>query len=70
MEYLYLNNYTTITYDEYYSWRNNEFVLPEKPIIIAFDDGNRGQIDYAYPIMEYFVFKGVNNVIFSYLQRK
>lgn len=63
MDYLDSNGYETINYDEYFSWRQGTFTLPNKPVIITFDDGNIGEFNLAYPVMEARGFKGVMNVV-------
>ncbi len=59
MEFLNQNNYTSITLEEYYSWTKGEFKLPEKPVVIVFDDAFKGVYTNAYPIMKYFGYNGV-----------
>lgn len=41
MQYLKKEGYQTISLDEYYRFRQDEFTLPPKPIIITFDDGRK-----------------------------
>ncbi len=44
--------YTTITFDEYISYALGETKLPEKPIILTFDDGYLNNYTVAYPILK------------------
>ncbi len=44
--------YTTISFQEYYSFVNDDKELPEKPIIITFDDGYLSNYEYAFPILQ------------------
>jgi len=52
MQWIYNNGFTTITYDDYYNWRQGTYLLPEKPILIVFDDGSITVYDNAKPIMD------------------
>ena len=44
--------YTTITLDDYYDHIHNGKPLPQKPIIITFDDGYLGNYLYAFPVLK------------------
>lgn len=64
MQYLNDSGFTTITFKNYYDWKyNNNYTIPDKPIIIGFDDGMKNVIVNATPIMDTFNFKGVVNII-------
>jgi peptidoglycan/xylan/chitin deacetylase (PgdA/CDA1 family) len=63
MKYLANSNYNTITYDDYYNFVRGKANLPEKPIIIVFDDGYNSVWENAYPIMKNYGFKGVFGII-------
>lgn len=41
-----------ISFQEYYDYRVNGAFLPDKPIIISFDDGYITNYQYAYPILK------------------
>lgn len=60
MQYLYDNNSTTITYKDIL---NASFLLPNKPVILSFDDGMVNVYTNATPIMDSFGFKGVMAII-------
>lgn len=57
MEYLYLNDYTTINIRELELFLNNKLELPKKTVLITFDDGYKSNFLYAYPILKWYGFK-------------
>ena len=56
------NGYTAISLAELYAYVMNGTALPEKPIVITFDDGYTSNYEYAYPILEKY---GMNATIFT-----
>ena len=65
MAFLASRGYTTIDFDEYYQWVEEGTKLPEKPIIITFDDGYESNYRYAFPILKRYGFKATIFVIVS-----
>ena len=63
MKYLKDNNYTTLTLDELYSYMKTGKDLPNKPIVITFDDGYKDNYTNAYPILKEFNLKATIFVI-------
>lgn len=61
MKYLKDNGYTTLTFDELYSFLVNNKPIPEKSVVITFDDGYEDNYSNAYPILKEF---GFNATIF------
>jgi peptidoglycan/xylan/chitin deacetylase (PgdA/CDA1 family) len=53
------NGYTTITPDQLKDFHTSKKPLPEKPIIITFDDGRKEQFTIGATEMEKYNFKGV-----------
>ncbi|MEN8243169.1 MAG: polysaccharide deacetylase family protein [Chloroflexota bacterium] len=60
--------YTTITIAQLVEAINQGAVLPPRPIVITFDDGNHSVFQYAYPIMQQHGFVGVNYLVANRLQ--
>lgn len=52
MDYLETNGYHTITLDELYDYLTTGKELPEKPVVITFDDGYTDNYEYAFPILK------------------
>lgn len=61
------NGYQTISLDELYAYTERGKALPEKPILITFDDGYMSNYQYAYPILKDLDMKAVIYIIGSSL---
>lgn len=66
MKYLADNGYTPIRFDTYADYLLHDGVVPEKPVVITFDDGLENQYVYAAPVLKkygfvatFFVYPGV-----------
>lgn len=57
MQYLYDNGYTTITPAELQAWMQGELRLPQKTVMITFDDGYESVYILGYPILKQYGFK-------------
>lgn len=57
MQYLKDANYIPITMSEFYGFLRENKQIPEKSVLITFDDGYKGNYTYAYPILKEFNFK-------------
>jgi peptidoglycan/xylan/chitin deacetylase (PgdA/CDA1 family) len=57
MEYLYSNDYTTITTEELELFIDNKLELPKNSVLITFDDGYKSNYLYAYPILKKYGYK-------------
>lgn len=66
MEYLNNNGYTTVTAAEVYDYAANGTPLPEKPVIVSFDDGFMNNMAYVLPIFEELDMCGTVNIVGSY----
>ena len=67
MKYLADNGYHAITPEELLDAWDNGKALPEKPIIITFDDGYADNYKNAYPILKKYNLKGTIFVVTDYL---
>ncbi|MBV7275402.1 polysaccharide deacetylase family protein [Clostridium sp. PL3] len=63
MQYLKDNGYTTLTFDELYDFLVNNKPVPEKSVVITFDDGYEDNYQNAYPILKEFGFNAAVFVI-------
>jgi peptidoglycan/xylan/chitin deacetylase (PgdA/CDA1 family) len=63
MEALSEMGYTTISLSLFLDARLDGGELPEKPILISFDDGHRSVYENAFPIMKEFNFTGVFYIV-------
>ncbi|KAJ49956.1 peptidoglycan/xylan/chitin deacetylase (PgdA/CDA1 family) [Clostridium tetanomorphum] len=57
------NNYTTLTLDEVYEFFINNKPIPEKSVVITFDDGYNDNYTNAYPILKELNFNAVIFVV-------
>ena len=64
--YLSENGYTAVTVSDLISYVENGIPLPEKPVMLTFDDGYYNNYLYAYPLMQKYGFKMVLSVIGKY----
>jgi peptidoglycan/xylan/chitin deacetylase (PgdA/CDA1 family) len=63
MAWLAQNGYTTITMKELLYHLSLGWPLPEKPIVLTFDDGYRDAYEFAYPILQKYGFVGTFFII-------
>ncbi|MDB4984243.1 MAG: putative xylanase/chitin deacetilase [Patescibacteria group bacterium] len=66
MKYLSDNNYHPVTFAELVTSFRNNTPLPEKAVVLSFDDGWKSQYQYALPILEKYKFKGTFFIITNY----
>lgn len=58
--------YTTVSAGELISWADEGTPLPEKPILITFDDGYESVYEYAFPLLKKYEMKAVVSIIGRY----
>lgn len=66
MKYLYDNQYTTLSLDEFYSWYNGKRKVPAKTVVLTFDDGNYEFYHLVYPILKKYKLKATMFIIGAY----
>lgn len=66
LKYLKENNYTTVVMEDLINYVYNNEPLPEKPVILSFDDGYYNNYVYAHPLLKEYGYKGVLSVIGYY----
>lgn len=67
MRHLHDEGYTAVTMGELAAWRRGQLVLPEKSVVITFDDGDRSVLDVAYPILKTYSFKATLFIVTSHV---
>ena len=69
MEYLKKNGFETVSVSQVYDFAVNGTALPEKPIMITFDDGFLNVLTYALPIFRELDMCGVMNPVGYYSEK-
>ena len=69
MAYLADEQFTTLTSQELYDYLEGRLVVPEKALIITFDDGLLSSKKYAYPVLKQYGFTSPHHIISSRLDR-
>ena len=57
LAYLHRNGYTPISFSDLRKSQSGDFAMPEKPVIITFDDGYQSAYEFAYPLLKELNFK-------------
>ncbi|MCI1248838.1 MAG: polysaccharide deacetylase family protein [Megasphaera sp.] len=70
MKYLHDNDYHAITQSEFNAYMSGESDLPDRPIMITFDDGYADNYEYAYPIMKKYNMCGTIFLIMNLMDTK
>ena len=66
LKYIQSKVYTTITMTDLINYVYNDVELPEKPIIITFDDGYYNNLSYAVPLLHKYNMKAVISIVGQY----
>ncbi len=66
LRYLKDNGYKTITADALMRYQKGEGELPEKPVMLTFDDGYLSYLEYAVPLLEEYGMCAVVSVVGAY----
>ena len=62
MQYLYDNNFTTLTAQQVHDFLFNDYILPSRSVVLTFDDGYVDNYEIVDPILEEF---GFNAILFQ-----
>lgn len=68
MSYLACAGYTPITVQRLFDAFDGKAALPEKPIILTFDDGWVGQYTYGYPVLQRYAFVGSFAIVTGFVE--
>lgn len=66
LAYLKENEYKTLTLDEFYNWKNNDLEIPEKSVLLTFDDGFYSFYYLVEPLLEKYDMHAVCFVVGAY----
>jgi len=69
LKYIKDSGYTTITMTDLIEYVYNDRPLPEKPIILTFDDGCYNNYYYAVPLLEKYNMKAVFSIVGEYTDK-
>lgn len=66
LRYIKEKGYTTITMSDLIAYVYENSPLPEKPIILTFDDGHYNNLGYVVPLLQQYEMKAVFSIVGSY----
>lgn len=66
LQFLQAEGYHTVTVDEVIDFVKNDGDLPDKPVLLTFDDGYYNNYCYAYPLLQKYEMKAVISLIGKY----
>ncbi|MFC4403036.1 polysaccharide deacetylase family protein [Gracilibacillus xinjiangensis] len=69
MDWLYTEGYTTLTLKELELFMKGELNVPEKSVVITFDDGFKDNAYEAYPLLKEYGFNAVNFLITGLIEK-
>ena len=70
LKYIADNNYTSIVMQDIFNYLDCGIALPEKPVMITFDDGGKTDYTQAFPLLKKYNTKAVISVVGHYLERQ
>lgn len=70
LKYLNDNGYTTVTSGELIDFVYSKKPLPDKPVMLTFDDGSLNNYTYVLPLLEKYNMKAVFSVVGSFCDRE
>lgn len=69
LKYIKDKGYTTVTIADLISYVYNDTPLPEKTIVLTFDDGHYNNYGYLFPLLEKYDMKAVISIVGSYTDK-
>lgn len=69
LKYIKDKGYTTVTIADLISYVYDDSPLPEKPIVLTFDDGHYNNYGYLFPLLEKYNMKAVISIVGSYTDK-
>ena len=69
LKYIKDKGYTTVTITDLISYVYDNKPLPEKPIVLTFDDGHYNNYGYLFPLLEKYDMKAVISIVGSYTDK-
>lgn len=69
LKYIKDNGYTTVSISDLISYVYDDMPLPEKPIVLTFDDGHYNNYGYLFPLLEKYDMKAVISIVGSYTDK-
>ena len=66
LKYIKSQGYKTITDTDLIAYKENGTALPEKPIMLTFDDGHLSYLEYVVPLLEKHNMKALVSIVGSY----
>lgn len=69
IKYLQEHGYTTVFVSEVVAYVESGQPLPEKPVILSFDDGNLNNLTYIVPLLEKYGMKAVISVVGEFVEQ-
>lgn len=69
LKYIKDKGYTTVTIADLISYVYDNKPLPEKPIVLTFDDGHYNNYGYLFPLLEKYDMKAVISIVGSYTDK-
>ncbi len=67
MKYLSANGYHPISFTDYVNSLKNDTKLPDRAVVLSFDDGWKTQYQYAVPILEKYKFSATFFIVTNYV---
>lgn len=69
MDYLFKKGYYTVSLEDLYLFIRDEKSLPQKAVVLTFDDGYLSNYEYAFPILQQYHFRAAQFRITSFIAK-